>query len=139
MLVNSCRHVNNLNEVQDSIDFGFQIASKEGVLANEKMRGICFNICDAMLSFNRKHRGFDEIIPTTKSVMYGSQLAAKPRLLKPVYLVEIQSTESELPRIRRELNDHGEVLEEKAGSLFYNIQAYLPVDASFGLSRRLGK
>ena len=36
------------------------------------------------------------------------------------------------------MNYHGEVLEEKAGTLFYNIQAYLPVDASFGLSRYLG-
>ena len=70
--------------------------------------------------------------------MYGSQLVAKPRLLKPVYLVVIQSTKSQLPRIRCELNYHREVLEEKAGTLFYNIQAYIPVDASFGLSRNLG-
>ena len=108
MLVSSCRNVNNLNDVQDSIDFAFQIASKEGMLANENMMDICFIIYDAMLS-NCKHRGVDEIIPTTKSVMYGSQLTAKPQILKPVYLVEIQSTKRELPRIRHELNYHGEV------------------------------
>ena len=67
------------------------------MLANENMMNICFNICDAMLS-NCKHRGVDEIIPTTKSVMYGSQLTAKPRILKPTYLVEMQSTKENFLR-----------------------------------------
>jgi hypothetical protein len=30
------------------------------------------------------------------------------------------------------------VLDERAVTLFYNIQAYQPVDSSFGLSRHLG-
>jgi translation elongation factor EF-G len=55
----------------------FKLLQKDGVLANENMMDICFNICDAMLS-NSKHRGVDEIIPPTKSVMYGSQHVAKP-------------------------------------------------------------
>jgi translation elongation factor EF-G len=36
------------------------------------------------------HRGGGQIIPTARRVFYASVLTAAPRLLEPVYLVEIQ-------------------------------------------------
>jgi elongation factor 2 len=47
MLVSSCRNVNNLNDVQDSIDFGFQIASKKGCITNLEL---CKHLCLSFVS-----------------------------------------------------------------------------------------
>ena len=54
------------------------------------MRGIRFNIHDVTLHADAIHRGGGQIIPTARRVFYASQLTATPRLLEPVYLVEIQ-------------------------------------------------
>nr|GEX29411.1 elongation factor 2 [Tanacetum cinerariifolium] len=94
--------------IKESIVVGFQFASKKGgVLARENMRGICF------------------------------ELTTKPRLPEPVYLVEIQSRESYLAEIRRELNNRrGNVFEEmpREGPPMYKIKAWLPVVESFRFS-----
>lgn len=54
------------------------------------MRGIRFDIHDVTLHADAIHRGGGQIIPTARKVMYASQLTAQPRLMEPVYLVEIQ-------------------------------------------------
>ena len=59
-------------------------------MAEENMRGIRFNIHDVTLHADAIHRGGGQIIPTARRVFYASQLTASPRILEPVYLVEIQ-------------------------------------------------
>ena len=73
-----------------SVVAGFQWASKEGVLCDENMRGVRFDIQDVTLHADAIHRGGGQIIPTARRVFYASVLTAAPRLLEPVYLVEIQ-------------------------------------------------
>ncbi|KAL0325783.1 UNVERIFIED_CONTAM: Elongation factor 2 [Sesamum radiatum] len=115
-------------------------ASKEGPLAEENMRGICFEVCDVVLHADAIHRGGGQVIPTARRVVYASQLTAKPRLLEPVYLVEIQAPEQALGGIYSVLNQkRGHVFEEmqRPGTPLYNIKAYLPVIESFGFSSTL--
>lgn len=54
------------------------------------MRGVRFNIYDVTLHTDAIHRGGGQIIPTARRVLYASALTAEPRLMEPVYLVEIQ-------------------------------------------------
>lgn len=54
------------------------------------MRGVRFNIHDAVFHQDPPHRSGAQLIPATRRVLYSSVLTAKPRLLEPVYLVEIQ-------------------------------------------------
>ena len=54
------------------------------------MRGVRFNIYDVTLHTDAIHRGGGQIIPTARRVLYASTLTAAPRLMEPVYLVEIQ-------------------------------------------------
>ncbi|KAJ8755104.1 hypothetical protein K2173_016833 [Erythroxylum novogranatense] len=96
MVVDMCKGVQYLNEIKDSVVAGFQWASKEGAMAEENMRGICFEVCDVVLHADAIHRGGGQIIPTARRAIYASQLTAKPRLLEPVYLVEIQAPEQAL-------------------------------------------
>jgi len=60
------------------------------VLCEENVRGVRFNIYDVKLHTDAVHRAGGQIIPTTRRVLYASMLTASPRILEPVYLVEIQ-------------------------------------------------
>lgn len=57
------------------------------------MRGVRFDIHDVTLHTDAIHRGGGQIIPTARRVLYACQLTAEPRILEPVYLVEIQVRE----------------------------------------------
>lgn len=117
-----------------------QWATKEGVLAEENMRGICFEVHDVVLHADAIHRGGGQIIPTARRAMYAAELTAKPRLLEPVYLVEIQAPENALGGIYSVMNQkRGMVFEEaqRPGTPMYNVKAYLPVIESFGFTSTL--
>jgi elongation factor 2 len=140
LLVDVCKGVQFLNEIKDSVVAGFQWASREGVLADEYMRGIRFNIHDVTLHADAIHRGGGQIIPTARRVVYASCLTAEPRLLEPVYLVEIQCPETAVGGIYGVLNRRrGHVFEEAqiTGTPMFVVKAYLPVNESFGFTADL--
>jgi elongation factor 2 len=62
----------------------------KGVLCDENLRAVRFNIYDVALHADAIHRGGGQIIPTARRVLYASMITAEPRLLEPVYLCEIQ-------------------------------------------------
>ena len=118
----------------------FQWATKEGVLADENMRSIRFNILDVVLHADAIHRGGGQIIPTCRRVCYASVLTANPGIQEPVYLVEIQCPETAMGGIYGVLNrrrGHVFAEEQRPGTPLYNIKAYLPVMESFGFTADL--
>lgn len=62
----------------------------QGVLCEENVRGARFDIHDVTLHADAIHRGGGQIIPTARRVLYACMLTAQPRLMEPIYLVEIQ-------------------------------------------------
>ena len=54
------------------------------------MRAVRFEIHDVTLHTDAIHRGGGQIIPTARRALYACELTAEPRLMEPVYLVEIQ-------------------------------------------------
>jgi elongation factor 2 len=140
VLVDCSKGVQYLNEIKDSCVAGFQWAVKEGVLCEEHMRGIRFNIYDVTLHADAIHRGGGQIIPTARRCLYACVLTAQPRLLEPVYLVEIQCPEAAVGGIYGVLNRRrGHVFEESqvAGTPMFVVKAYLPVNESFGFTADL--
>ena len=132
--------VQYLNEIKDSCVAAFQWATKEGVLAEENMRGAIFEICDVVLHADAIHRGGGQIIPTCRRAMYAAQLTAEPKLMEPVYLVEIQCPETAIGGVYNVLNQkRGEVFEsiQRPGTPIFNLKAYLPVIESFGFDSQL--
>ncbi|PIA33949.1 hypothetical protein AQUCO_03900070v1 [Aquilegia coerulea] len=130
MVVDMCKGVQYLNEIKDSVVVGFQWASKEGALCEEKMRGICFELSDAVIHSDSILRGTDQIIPTARRAFYASQLTARPWLMEPIYLAEIQAPEQALGGVYRAMKKHrGHMFEiiQTPGNPLYNIKAYLPV------------
>jgi elongation factor 2 len=140
MLTDITKGVQYLNEIKDSAVAAFQWATKEGVLAEENMRGVAFEVCDVVLHADAIHRGGGQIIPTARRAMYAAELCAEPRLLEPVYLVEIQCPETAIGGVYNVLNQkRGEVFEsiQRPGTPIFNMKAYLPVIESFGFDSTL--
>jgi len=140
LLVDCTKAVQYLNEIKDSVVAGFQWATKEGVLCEENMRGTRFNVYDVTLHADAIHRGGGQIIPTARRVMYAAALTAKPSILEPVYLVEIQCNDQAVGGIFGVLN-------RRRGIVFDNqqigntpqliVKAHLPVNESFGFTADL--
>ena len=140
LIVDMCKGVQYLNEIKDSCVAAFQWATKEGPLCEENMRGVKFEVHDVVLHTDAIHRGGGQIIPTCRRVLYASLMTAEPRLLEPVYLVEIQAPEQALGGIYSTITQkRGMVIEEqqRPGTPIYNIKAYLPVMESFGFTGTL--
>jgi len=140
LLIDVTKGVQYLNEIKDSVVAGFQWASKEGVLCDENMRSVRFNLHDVTLHADAIHRGGGQIIPTTRRVLYASVLTAEPRLQEPVYLCEIQCPENAVGGIYGVLNRRrGIVFEESqvAGTPMFVVKAHLPVNESFGFTADL--
>ena len=57
LLVDTTSQCQFMNEIQDSCEAAFQWATKEGVVTEENMRGIRFNIKDVTLHADAIHRG----------------------------------------------------------------------------------
>merc|ERR1719223_2063223 len=140
IMVDCTKGVQYLNEIKDSCVAGFQWATKEGVLCDENMRNVRFNLYDVALHADAIHRGGGQIIPTARRVLYGCTLTAEPRLLEPVYQVEIQCPENAVGGIYGVLNRRrGHVFEEAQtpGTPMFVVKAYLPVNESFGFTADL--
>jgi len=140
LMIDCSKGVQYLNEIKDSVVAGFQWATKEGVLCDENLRSVRFNAYDVTLHADAIHRGGGQIIPTARRVLYASMLTAEPRIMEPVYLVEIQCPENAVGGIYGVLNRRrGHVFEEAQtpGTPMFVVKAYLPVNESFGFTADL--
>ncbi|KAN0134327.1 P-loop containing nucleoside triphosphate hydrolase protein [Lactarius tabidus] len=137
LLVDTTKGVQYLNEIKDSCVAAFQWATKEGVCAEENMRGVRVNVMDVTLHADAIHRGGGQIIPTCRRATYAACLLASPGLQEPVYLVEIQCPENAIGGIYSVLNKRrGQVFseEQRIGTPMFTVKAYLPVMESFGFN-----
>jgi elongation factor 2 len=140
LVVDCTKAVQYLNEIKDHVVAGFQWVTKEGVMCEENLRGIRFNVLDVTLHTDSIHRGAGQIMPAARRVMYASMLTAQPRLLEPVYLVDITCPEGAMGGIYGVLNRRrGQVIEEtqRAGTPIFQVKAHLPVAESFGFTSDL--
>lgn len=140
LLVDTTKQCQFMTEIQDSCEAAFQWATKEGVLTEENMRGIRFNIEDVALHADAIHRGGGQVTPTARRVFYASVLTAQPRFQEPIFLVEIQCPDDAVGGIygclaqRRGLVNGEEPIQ---GTPLVMIKAYLPVAESFGFTQAL--
>ncbi|BEJ17900.1 hypothetical protein CspHIS471_0701680 [Cutaneotrichosporon sp. HIS471] len=119
-----------LTNVRESIKQGFQWATREGPLCDEPIRGVKFRLLDATVSPEPTYRGGGQIIPTARRVCYSSMLLASPRLLEPVYYVEVQAPADCVAAVYTVLSRRrGHVTKDipKPGSPLYTVKAYIPV------------
>ncbi|KAI0035137.1 Calreticulin family-domain-containing protein [Vararia minispora EC-137] len=119
-----------LGTVKEHIKQGFQWGSREGPLCDEPMRNVKFRILDASLAQEPIFRGGGQIVPTARRVCYSSFLMATPRLMEPIYFVEVQAPADCISAVYTVLaRRRGHVTQDipKAGSPLYTVKALIPV------------
>jgi len=129
-----------MNEIRDSMEAGFQWATKEGCMSGENMRGVRFNIVDAYLHTDAIHRGGGQIVPTARRVYYAAYMTARPCLQEPMFAVEIQCPTEVVGGVYQVLNQRRGIVnteEPVSGAPLTMIKAYLPVAESFGFTAHL--
>lgn len=129
-----------LSSVKESIIQGFRWAVREGPLCDEIIRSVKFKIIDAQLSSEALHKSAGQIIPTTRRCCYSAFLLAMPRLMEPIYELEIITSADCIPAIYNLLaKRRGYVTMEKPkpGTPVFIVKAYLPVIESFGFETDL--
>lgn len=129
-----------LGSVRDSVVQGFQWACREGPLCDEPIRNIKFKLLDASIAGEPIHRGGGQVIPTARRVAYSSMLLATPRLMEPVYALEVLSPPDAVQAIYAVLaRRRGHIVSDAPvpGTPFYVVKGFLPVIDSFGFETDL--
>ena len=140
VVVDVTKQVQYLQEIKDSVEAAFQWATKEGVMTDEHMRGIRFNIQDVTLHADAIHRGGGQIVPTARRVFFACELTASPRFMEPIFLVEIQCPDDAVGGIYQCMSQRRGIINEEdpvPGTPLVNIKAFLPVAESFGFTQAL--
>lgn len=138
--IDATRAVQYLSEIKDSVNAGFQWATKNGPLCNEQVRGVIFRIFDVTLHADAIHRGMGQILPTARRACFAAMYLAEPTLLEPMYVAEIAVPVAETGGVYSTLSiRRGIVIEDvpRPGTPMTNIRAYLPVRDSFGFTKAL--
>lgn len=129
-----------MNEIKEHMVSGFEIVTKAGVLCDEMMRGIRFNVHDTSLHTDSIHRGGGQISPATRRVLYACELMAKPTLQEPIFQVEITAPNEVIGAVYSCMAVRRGTVDEEIqieGTPLTIIKAYLPVAESFGFTSYL--
>lgn len=129
-----------MNEIKESMVSSFQWASKQGVLCEEAMRGMRFNITDCELHTDAIHRGGGQIMPAARRLYYALEILSEPTLVEPIFECDITAPSDVMGGVYQSLNQRrGIVIEEIqiAGTPLNTVKSYLPVSESFGFTGML--
>jgi len=129
-----------LHTVRDSIVQGFQWGTREGPLCDEPIRNVKFKILDAVVAAEPINRGGGQIIPTARRVAYSAFLMATPRLMEPIFSVEIQAPADTIAPIYTVLGRRrGHVTSEGPvpGTPLTKLKALIPAIDSYGFETDL--
>jgi len=137
VLVDCTKAVQYLNEIKDSMVGGFIQATACGILCEEAIRGVRFNIMDITMHADAIHRGAGQIMPPCKRAMYACQIRSGPQLLEPMFIADILVPRNALAGVYSTLNQRRGVVDsltETPGTPLCKVKAFLPVLESFGFT-----
>ena len=113
MVVDLTKGVAYMNEIKESIVSSFQWSSKQGVLCEENIRGMRFNIVDCELHTDAIHRGGGQLMPAARRLFYALELLSAPSLLEPIFSCEITAPADCMGGVYQSLNQRRGVVEEE--------------------------
>lgn len=122
--------------IQESVIQGFKWAMREGPLTDEPVRGVKFRLLEATVSESSIGRSPAQLIPAARRVAYSSMLTASPRLLEPVYLIEVTCPQANLAAVYTIVQRRrGTPLSDGPvpGTPLFSFRGLVPVLDSFGL------
>eukprot|EP01133_Synstelium_polycarpum_P012173 gene12173-14248_t len=129
-----------LTAIGDSVIRGFQWATKEGPLVDEPIRNAKFKLVGASIAKEPIARSSGHIVPASRAATHAAFLVAVPRLMEPVYMVEVLSPPDCVAAIEAVLTRRrGHIIHDfaKPGTPLYVTKALLPVLDSYGFETDL--
>jgi len=134
ILVDQSKGIQMLKEIKNDVMAGFEQMTQGGVLCNEPLRGVKFNIQDAKIHSDKAHRGGGQIIPMTQRVCNACSIYNEPRLMEAMYKVEVVVKSEHVNSVYNTLSQRrGEVIDDELkGNDSRRISGYLAVANSFG-------
>jgi len=140
MVIDMTKGVQYMLEIKDNVVGGFIATVEKGPICEEPLRGVRLNLEDVTLHADAIHRGAGQLMPAVRSIVYSTVLTAQPRLMEPIYKVEIQIPRERVSSIYGVMTKRrgtvGVITEEANGNMM-NAEAELPVAESFGFIEEL--
>jgi elongation factor 2 len=140
MLLDGTSAVQYLHEIKESVNAGFQWATKNGPLCEEPVRGVIFRVLDVTLHADSIHRGMGQIMPTARRACFACIYTAAPTLMEPMFIADISVPAAETGGVYSTLSTRrGIVIDEMPveGTPMTHMKAHLPVVESFGFDKAL--
>lgn len=140
LVVDVTKGVQFMNEIKESMVSAFQWTSKTGVLCEENMRGMRFDIKDCELHTDAIHRGGGQIMPQARRLFYALELLSTPTLVEPIFSCDITAPMDCMGGVYQSLTQRrGQVVEEVQiqGTPLNIVKSHLPVSESFGFTGML--
>lgn len=140
ILVNETNNIKNINEIKEAMEISFEFCTKAGVLAEETLKGVRFNIKDLKLHSDAIHRRMCQILPAAKRVYIACEIKSKPKFQEPIYLCNINFHQNFINDVYHCLSQRKFVIlneESIQGTELFNINGYLAVSQSFGFYEEL--
>lgn len=119
---------------------GFHLAANEGPLCDEPIRNTKFKILDAVLGGSTLKSGNGQLIPITRNAVHTGFLTASPRLMEPMYRVNVICTYKSQDAVHTILGKRRGwiVLESPVPATpLFELEGYVPVIDSVGLDTDL--
>ncbi|KAK6589205.1 hypothetical protein RS030_213290 [Cryptosporidium xiaoi] len=129
-----------LYDVKDDIIQGFNWSVREGPLLEEGVRNVKFKILDISLAPDKISRGTGQIVPATRRACYTSMFLASPKIMEPIYLVEIicpSDMEEYINNVISRRRGYSGKEIPIPGSPLVTILAFIPAIESFGFETDL--
>jgi 116 kDa U5 small nuclear ribonucleoprotein component len=129
-----------LNSCRSSIVQGFQWATREGPLCEEPVRGTKIKILDVTLADKAIYRGGGQLIPTARRTVHSALLTSTPRLMEPVFRLDIQCPTAIVDSIQPILTRRrGHIVQDRPipATTLCCVKGFIPVLDSFGFETDL--
>lgn len=127
----------SLETVKLAVIQGFKWAVREGPLCDEPIRNVIFKIIDLKVSDEANERSNGQIIPMVRKACYASFLLSKPKLMEPIYAIEILILNYNYIKVINKILDkrRGCVLKSEAvsGTQMFRVYGVVPVIDSIGV------
>ena len=112
VLVDCTTSAQNLPSIKANVINAFRQVCDGGPVAGERLRGVRFDITDAMVHRDSAHRGPSQIVPASCRVLKAAVLAASPALVEPMFRVAAQVPEQYFGAIQSEMASRRGVVDD---------------------------
>jgi elongation factor 2 len=135
ILLNVTKGIQYLHETRELIIEAFQEAMKLGPRAREPVMGVKVKLVDAKLHEDAIHRGPAQIIPATRTAIYGAMVSAQTNILEPKQLVFVNIPQDLMGNVSREIQQRRANVEDISQDRDMTmIKAKAPIAEMFGFA-----